>query len=78
MLEQEFAYYIEHQEELVEKYDGKVIVLQGTEVLGVYDTVADAYWWAYENSLLGKVLIQTVGPGESNYTLIIQRNFLFE
>lgn len=71
MLEQEFTYYIKHQGDFVEDYNGKVIVLQGVEILRVFDTIGDAYWWALDEDLLGKVLIHKVGPGIENYTFEI-------
>ena len=77
MLKEEFTYYIEHHKELVEKYNGKVIVLKGGEVLNKFDTVSDAYWWAVQEDLLGKVMIQKVEPGEENYTLTVHTQHLF-
>lgn len=77
MLDQEFAYYVEHHDDFVQKYDGKVIVLKGTEVLSVFDNISDAYWWAVEQELLGQVMIQPVAPGEDNYTLTVHSQLLF-
>ena len=77
MLKEEFSYYVEHHGEFVEKYNGKVIVLKGTEVLSTFDTVTDAYWWAVQEGLLGKVMIQKVAPGEGNYTLTISSSLIF-
>ena len=77
MLQKEFAYYIEHHDELVEKYNGKVIVLRGTEVLAEFSALSDAYWWAVQEDLLGKVMIQKVEPGEDNYTLTVHTHRLF-
>ena len=37
MLEKEFTYYLDHQSELVEKYNGKFLVIKGEDVIGVYD-----------------------------------------
>ena len=77
MLEKSFKYYLEHQDEFVEKYNGKVIVLKGTELVEVFDSVPEAYWYASENDLLGQVLIHEVGPGKENYTLRISSYLVF-
>ena len=68
MLEKEFNYYIEHQAELVQKYNGKYIVIIGEEVIGVYDTLPTAYHETAKSHLVGTFFIHLVGPGEENYT----------
>ena len=40
-LEQEFKYYLANQKQLVEKYDGRFIVIKDNRVLEVYDSPAD-------------------------------------
>ena len=37
VLEKEFNYYLQHQDELVKEYDGKYIVIKDNAVAGVYD-----------------------------------------
>ena len=67
-LEGEFRYYREHQNELVRQYEGKFVVIQGTEVLGAYDTYEQAYAAASQDHVLGTFLIQHVEPGEGSFT----------
>lgn len=43
MLEREFQYYKDHQEELVKAYDGKVLLISGEEVQGAYILETEAY-----------------------------------
>ena len=43
MLEKEFKYFKDHQEELVKKHEGKYLVIVGEEVVGPYDLEIDAY-----------------------------------
>ena len=69
MLNKEFTYYKDNQDYFVNLYNGKIIVLQGTEVLGVYDTQIDAYLETVKNYELGTFLIQQVAPGEESYTI---------
>ena len=68
MLDKEFKYYIDHQDELVKKYDGKYIVIVGEEVVGSYDSEFEAYDASKEKYELGSFLIQHVSSGEENYT----------
>lgn len=77
MLENELKYYIEHQDELVEKYNGQVVILKDEKVLGVFDSVSEAYFHADTEGLLGEVMIHKVGPGEDNYTISITSNLVF-
>ena len=48
MLDKEFKYYLDHQEELVPLYDGKYIVIIGNEVVGAYENREDAYYSSME------------------------------
>ena len=41
-LEQAYHFYLAYQEDLIKRYDGKYIVIQGTEVLGAYDDQLEA------------------------------------
>ena len=36
MLEKEFQYYLDNQDELVKKYNGRVVVIVGENVVGDY------------------------------------------
>ena len=42
-LEKEFQYYLDHQAELAEQYEGKILVIKGEQVIGVYDDEDGAY-----------------------------------
>ena len=41
-LRDEFEYYLEHQAELAERYQGRYIVIKARRVLGAYETAAGA------------------------------------
>lgn len=69
LLAEEFNHYLEHQDEYVEAYDGKVIVLKDKKVVGVYNSVGQAYWGAQEDYELGTFLIQKVSPGDTDTTV---------
>jgi hypothetical protein len=67
-LEKQFKYYVEHQDEIVAEYDGKVVVLVGETVVGSFADNTAAFHFAMANYEPGNFMIQLVGPGEENYT----------
>ena len=68
MLKKEFDYYLKNQSDLVEKYNGKYIVIVGEKVVGVYDSDADALIESQKKYKLGTFLIQKCTPGTEDYT----------
>lgn len=68
MLKKEFDYYLKNQSDLVEKYNGKYIVIVGEKVVGVYDSDADALIESQKKYELGTFLIQKCTPGTNDYT----------
>jgi len=69
MLEKEFNYYLNHQDELVPVYNGKFIVIVGETVVGAYADRNDAYYSALEKYAPGTFMIQLCTPGDSAYTV---------
>jgi len=67
-LEKEFNYYLEHQEELVKKYNGKFIVIKDCNVIGAYDSELEAVEKTAEEHELGTFLVQKCEPGSESYT----------
>ena len=65
-LDKEFKYYLENQEELLNKYFGRYIVIKDEEVLGDYDTEQDALEETSEHHEVGTFLIQHCVPGEES------------
>jgi len=68
MLEQEFQYYKDHQEELVQAYEGKFLLISGEEVKGAYNIETEAYLDGKKRFGLGHFLLQYCSPGKDNYT----------
>lgn len=71
--DKEFDYYLAHQDELVEKYDGKVLAIRGEEVVEVFDcnwfdAVIKVDELGYEP---GTVMIHEVSPGPEGHTVTI-------
>jgi len=67
-LEIEFAWYREHQEELVHLYNGKFVVIKGCKVLGAFDSELEAVKEATKENELGTFLVQKCEPGTDSYT----------
>jgi len=66
-LEKEFKYYLGNQEELVKKYNGKVIVIKKQKVIGVYDSEITAIQETSKNESLGTFLVQKCTLDKENY-----------
>lgn len=68
MLEKEFHYYVEHQEELLKKHNGKYVVIKGHELLGSYEKILEAIEETEKTHKLGTFLVQKCTPGSDDYT----------
>lgn len=66
-LKKEFQYFLDNQDELVKKYNGKILVIVGNEVVGAYDSVLDAYDSASAAYDDGTYLIQECVKGKEAY-----------
>lgn len=67
-LAKEFRYFIEHQDELVAQYLGKVIVIKDCQVIGVYTSEIEAVNETKKLFTVGTFLVQTCKPGKESYT----------
>lgn len=76
MLEEEFNYFREHQQSLVEQYRGKYIVIVGKRVVGYYRTNEIALYNAKQMYKVGTFLIQHCIEGENAYTCTFHSNIL--
>lgn len=77
MLKDEFQYYLDHQSELVEKYNGKFLVIKDKKVIGVYDNQEKAYFESKKEHRLGTFLIQRCSPGTEDYTQVFHSRVAF-
>ena len=67
-LQKAFQYYLDHQEKLVKKYNGKFIVIKDGKVIGSYDDELKAVEETTKEFEIGSFLVQFVSPGDSAYT----------
>jgi hypothetical protein len=67
----ELGFFIEHQDDLVEKYRGRVLVLRGESVEGDFESALAAYLFAKDRFAPGTYMIQPCAPGREAYTVTI-------
>lgn len=77
MFQVEMQFFIEHQDDLVEKYNGQVLVIQGQQILGAYQTALEAYLETQKTHPLGTFMLQPCAPGPEAYTVTIATHDLF-
>lgn len=68
-LRDEFDYYLENQDSMVEKYDGKVVVIKDKSVIGSYSDEGEAVAATLPEHELGTFLVQRVSAGDEAYTI---------
>ncbi len=68
MIETLFKYYLEHQEDLVSKYDGKYLITTNDGVVGAYDSLNEGYEVALKTYGKGNFMLQLCSEGEKDYS----------
>lgn len=76
-LSKELDYYIKNQNGLVQKYNGKYLIIKDEKVVGVYNTSTEAYVEGKQKFELGTFLIQLVSPGKEGYTQTFHSRAIF-
>ena len=76
-LEKEFNFYLEQQEELLKKYQGKYIVIKDRTVIGSYDSELEAIEKTIEKHEMGTFLVQKCESGSDNYTQTYHSRVVF-
>ena len=76
-LKEEFQFYLDHQDEMVEKYDGKHVVIKNGQVLGAYDDELVAITETEKSEKIGTFLVQKVSKGGSAYTQTFHSRVVF-
>ena len=71
MLEKDFQYFLNNQDELFSKYPNKFSVIEDEPVVAAFDTNIEAYSYGVENYGLGSFLIQRALADELAYTASI-------
>ena len=76
-LKRAFDFYLANQASMVERYNGKFIVIRDDEVLGAYDSDLEAVSETQKVHLLGTFLVQKVSEGEADYTATFHSRVTF-
>ena len=61
-------YFIAHQKELVDKYNGKFLLMRGAKVVGAFDTMNEADLEGIRQFGDGNFSLQNCIPGKEAYT----------
>lgn len=69
-LEKEFEYYLQNQDKLVEKYNGKYVVIKNCNVIGAYVSELEAVNQTSKDHDVGTFLVQKCEPGTESYTQV--------
>lgn len=73
----DFEFYKANQSELLEKYNGKFIVIVNQEVVSSHDTEEGAYFDAIGKYKMGTFFIIHCIPGDSSYTQTFHSRVIF-
>lgn len=76
-LEREFQFYLDHQDDMVAKYDTKFVVIKDDVVLGAYDDELTAVNETQKSHEIGTFLVQKVSKGTSAYTQTFHSRVVF-
>ncbi len=76
-LKKEFEFYLAHQGDLVEKYNGRVIVIKNETVIGNYESEFEAVAETQKTHAPGSFLVQKCSPGTDDYTQIFHSRVAF-
>jgi hypothetical protein len=65
----DFHWYLDHQEELVKRYNGRVLAIRNCEVIGDYSNEDEALGETLKRLKMGQFIIQFCSPGPDAYTI---------
>ena len=71
-LKKNFQYYLDNYDELVKKYDGKVLVIVNQQVAESCDTEAEAHAIGKEKYGMGNFLIQRCSSKQKTYNVVFR------
>lgn len=78
MLQKEFKYYLDHQDELAKEHFGRYIIIKDQKVLGDFSSEVEAILHAKKEIglKLGTFLVQHCLPGKENYTQVFHSRLM--
>lgn len=76
ILNAEYRYFQEHEEEFVREHLGKVIVLKDQTVIGSYATIVEAYVATSQDHALGTFMIRQIVPRVGTYKQVFHAHVM--
>ena len=76
-LKSEFQYYLDHQEEFLKQYAGKVLVIKNYRIIGVFETEIEAIKETSKSHAMGTFLVQKCEPGTDAYSQVFHSRVAF-
>lgn len=70
-LKKDLDWYIENQQQLSQKYNGKILLVVNQQLVGAFDSMQEAYADAIKKYALGTFTLQPCSPGSDSYTLTL-------
>lgn len=68
-LKRQFDFYIKNQSELTKNHEGKILLIHGEKLVGVFDTKTEAFQHGKSLFAPGSFMIIKCTPDESEYTV---------
>ena len=68
ILKREYDFYMDHRAALLEQHNGKVLVIMGGVVIGVYESESEALEETARSHEIGTFLIQECNPTAESQT----------
>jgi hypothetical protein len=70
-LKKNLDWYIAHQQELAEKYNGKVLLIVDQKLINAFNDYADAFNAAAKSYAPGTFTLQPCSPEAESYTMML-------
>ena len=77
MTDKNYAYFVEHLDELIEMHNGKHVVIKDESIIGVYDSFKEAYDDTIKTEELGTFIIQQCVTEEEEMITFVSSNVAF-
>jgi len=70
-LKRDLEWYIANQQELSGKHNGKILLIVNQNLIGVFNSMQEAYATAIKTYALGTFTLQPCSPDADSYTLTL-------
>ena len=77
LLDKNFKYYLDHQEEILKKFEGKVVIIKDEAVINNFDNYNDAYFYAKSYLEEGTYILQRCSSGNQDYSQTFHSRVVF-